>query len=117
LQDSRGPAAEDPLHAGRRGEGAGKRHRGRAEALRRGSGCETRKRSDRPDESGDRGERIGKPKGEEKVGRAVRLERMILRGTEERDLDAVLKMEADARRWVIAWPQKAHRDAMRDPDA
>lgn len=51
------------------------------------------------------------------MGRAVRLERMILRRTEERDLDAVLKMEADARRWVIAWPQKAHRDAMRDPDA
>jgi diamine N-acetyltransferase len=53
------------------------------------------------------------------VERAVPSGRMVLRKTEERDLDAVLKMEADARRdrWVIGWSKKQHRNAMRDPDA
>jgi len=53
------------------------------------------------------------------VDRAVPLDRVVLRKTEERDLDAVLQMEEDARRarWVIGWSREQHLDAMKDPDA
>lgn len=49
------------------------------------------------------------------VHRAALSKRVILRKTEERDLDAVLKMEDDARPWVSRWPREQHPGAVKVP--
>ena len=51
------------------------------------------------------------------VHRAVLSKPVILRKTEARGLDAVLKMEDDARPWVSGWSREQHPGAVKDPDA